>query len=93
MIRLPHIGWNALSPHGGAWRGGILDGVIPGSSMYFVHSFAAQPQNRECILATCDYEGIEICAGVRIGNAYGFQFHPEKSGPVGLQAIANFASL
>ena len=91
--KIPHVGWASLEPSGEGWEGTIFDGVTPGSTCYFVHSFAAQPQDPNVKLATCDYNGIEICAAVRTGNVYGVQFHPEKSGPVGLEIFGNFLRL
>lgn len=93
--KIPHIGWNALIPAAGdePWRGTILDGIEPGAGVYFVHSFAAEPAEECRRLADCDYDGISISAVIRDGNAYGCQFHPEKSGPVGLRIIENFMGL
>ena len=61
-----------------------------GESCYFVHSFMAMAKNREHLLAECDYEGITIAAAVRRDNITGLQFHPEKSGAVGLSLLAQF---
>ena len=91
--KIPHIGWNRLTPpngNAGRWQGTILDCVEPGSSVYFVHSFAASPQDEAHKLANTDYDGCPISAVIRHGNAYGCQFHTEKSGPVGLGIINNF---
>ena len=93
--KIPHIGWNRLFPldDGDSWKGTILDGVEPGSSVYFVHSFTAQPQEDSHRLADTDYDGCRISAVIRHKNAYGCQFHCEKSGPVGLRIIENFLKL
>ena len=95
--KVPHIGWTAIRPPGGAsgdwWRGTILDGLEAGVSAYFVHSFTASPTDREARLADADYNGRLISAAVRRGNVFGTQFHPEKSGPVGLAIIENFLRL
>jgi glutamine amidotransferase len=88
--RVPHIGWNALHPANGGWDGTVLGGVAPGSSVYFVHSFAAHPDSESDRLADCDYDGVRIAAAIRRGAWTGCQFHPEKSGPVGLRIIENF---
>jgi glutamine amidotransferase len=90
LHRVPHIGWNALRPANGGWDGTVLGGVAPGSSVYFVHSFAANPQSDSDRLADCDYDGVRIAAAIRRGAWTGCQFHPEKSGPVGLRIIENF---
>jgi glutamine amidotransferase len=93
--KIPHIGWNALlkpSPET-VWEGTILDGVAPGSACYFVHSFTAEPVDDHIRLADCTYNGRCISAALRIGNVYGTQFHPEKSGPIGLHILKNFLAL
>jgi glutamine amidotransferase len=93
--KIPHIGWNALvkpSPDT-VWDGTILQGVAPGSTCYFVHSFTADPADAGVRLADCDYNGRQISAALRIGNVFGTQFHPEKSGEVGLSILRNFMAL
>jgi len=93
--KIPHIGWNKIAPPNSPddWRGTILDGIEPGASVYFVHSFAAQPNDNGHQLADTDYDGVPISAAIRRDNAYGCQFHAEKSGPVGLKIIENFLKL
>lgn len=90
MHKIPHIGWNGLQPAANGWTGTIFEDVEPGEACYFVHSFAAQPSKDENNLAHCDYNGREICAAVRKDNLTGVQFHPEKSGPVGLKILSRF---
>ncbi|MDT8903847.1 imidazole glycerol phosphate synthase subunit HisH [Anaeroselena agilis] len=86
--KIPHIGWNSLAPSSD-WDETILDGINPGEAVYFVHSFTAMPldDNR---LADCYYSGRVISAAIRSGNLYGCQFHPEKSGQIGLKIVDNF---
>jgi len=91
--RIPHMGWAELRPAGAAWEGTILEGVVSGSACYFAHSFVAHPAQAANRLAVCDYNGLTLCAAVRLNNLYGVQFHPEKSGPVGLRILANFLRL
>jgi glutamine amidotransferase len=93
--KIPHIGWTALLKPTPAtdWTGTILDGIAPGSTCYFVHSFTAVPEDDKCRLADCDYNGRRISAALRIGNVFGTQFHPEKSGEVGLRILRNFLAL
>jgi len=90
--KIPHIGWNRLTPASADadWRGTILDGIGPDPAVYFVHSYSAVPDNPRHLLARCDYAGYGISATVRSGQFYGCQFHPEKSGPVGLRILHNF---
>lgn len=90
--KVPHIGWNRITPAGpnGLWHGTILDGLGADASAYFVHSYAAVPADHARLLASCDYDGCRIAAVVRSGALYGCQFHPEKSGPAGLHILRNF---
>ena len=93
--KIPHIGWNALrkpSPEP-RWEGTILDGIPEGAAVYFVHSFTPVPDRTEHRLADCDYDGRVISAVVHKGLVFGCQFHPEKSGEVGLRIVRNFLEL
>jgi len=92
--KIPHIGWNSLSPSETSnWNGTILDNIEHGAFVYFVHSFTAVPANTQNRLADCFYNGRIISAAIQNNNIYGCQFHPEKSGRVGLQIIKNFINL
>lgn len=92
--KIPHIGWNQIFPPSPtAWDQTILADGHPGSSFYFVHSFCAVPEQPEHCVAQCSYDGISLAAVVRKGNAYGCQFHPEKSGPGGLRLLSAFLAL
>lgn len=93
--KIPHIGWNGLTLPGDRenWQGTILQGLSPGVSAYFVHSYTAVPSNPNHRLADCDYDGCCISAAVQADNVYGCQFHPEKSGDSGLGILRNFVSL
>lgn len=86
-LRVPHIGWNALQI---TKDFGILDD-IGNRHVYFVHSYRATPSddNREWVSSTCKY-GDNFIASVRRGNVYAVQFHPEKSGGVGLSVLRRF---
>ena len=87
--KLPHIGWNSLTfPNPSP----LFRGVEPGSYVYFVHTFCALPSHPADVLAVTDY-GVPVTAAVGRGNVYGCQFHPEKSGEVGLQILKNFGEL
>jgi len=88
--KVPHIGWNELRSPGADWNGGLLRGVAPGSTVYFVHSYTAHPEDETQRVADSDYDGCRISAVVRSGNLHGCQFHPEKSGEVGLAIVRNF---
>ena len=89
QLKLPHIGWNSLSfPNPSP----LLAGVEEGSYVYFVHSFCAVADDPKTVIARTDY-GVPVTAAVQKGNVYGCQFHPEKSGEVGLQILRNFGGL
>jgi glutamine amidotransferase len=93
--RVPHIGWNHLiEPQAGrTWDKTLLEpfGTV-GPAVYFVHSFAAQPSNDDDRLADCDYGGHRISAMVKRDNVTATQFHPERSGTVGLRMLKEFLS-
>ena len=88
-LKLPHIGWNSLSFQNDA---PLFRGLPQGAWVYFVHSYCAVPEREEDVIARTDY-GASVVAAVRRGNVYGCQFHPEKSGEVGLQILKNFGEL
>ncbi len=93
-IRVPHIGWSPLlrPVHmNGEPAGTFLAGSDFGASVYFVHSFAALPDEATDTLAEVDYGGHRVMAAVARGNIMGSQFHPEKSGKVGLAMLRRFA--
>jgi imidazole glycerol-phosphate synthase subunit HisH len=91
--KIPHIGWNRLLPCSGAWDRTILNGIAQGTEVYFVHSYTAHPADEALRLADADYDGCRISAAVRKDRVYGCQFHPEKSGPAGLQMLRNFVEV
>lgn len=91
--KIPHIGWAELAAVSVDWRSTILAGIDPGAACYFVHSFAAVPESEQNLLAVADYDGLALCAAVKNGNIYGVQFHPEKSGEVGLRILNNFLNV
>jgi glutamine amidotransferase len=96
MQRVPHIGWNhlVLPVHERGWRGTFLqsfEGTRP--AVYFVHSYAAQPDDDTDRLADCFYGGHRICAAVRRNNVMATQFHPERSGEIGLSMVRGFLTL
>lgn len=93
--KVPFVGWNSLvQPRRHTnWDNTVLSGIGPGSEVYFVHSFTAVPTDESNRLADCQYDGVVISAVIRAGNLYGCQFHPEKSGPIGLKIIRSFINL
>jgi imidazole glycerol-phosphate synthase subunit HisH len=93
--KIPHIGWNNLVLPQGIenWKGNLLQEISPGESVYFVHSFMAVPNNPKHCIANCLYGEISVPATIGRDNIYGCQFHPEKSGEVGLKILHRFLSL
>lgn len=86
--KIPHIGWNALSFK---QDDPLFRYIKDGDHVYFVHSYYAR-NCEDSLLATTEY-GAELTAAVAKGNIYGCQFHPEKSGAVGLNILRGFADL
>ena len=88
-LKLPHIGWNSLNivnPNP------LTAGLSDGDYVYFVHSFCAKVKNSEDLALTTDY-GTTATAMIARGNVFGCQFHPEKSGPVGMTILRHFGEL
>jgi glutamine amidotransferase len=81
--KLPHIGWNQVSSG--------EDGELNEGYFYFVHSFVAQPANSDDVAATSSY-GEEFAVVVKSGNIWGTQFHPEKSGPAGIDFLGSWVN-
>ena len=87
--KIPHMGWNALNIVESHREKGLFTGIPRDSYVYFVHSYHALPKDRAIISSTCFY-GEEITASISAGNIMATQFHPEKSGDIGLKIIHNF---
>ncbi len=88
QYKIPHMGYNELEMN---VESPLLQNINQGDCVYFVHSFMANT-NSENVSAYCDY-GVKVPALVKKGNVHGAQFHPEKSGEVGLNILRNFAKL
>ena len=93
--KVPHIGWEGLLPAGGRadFAGTVLSGVRPGGECYFIHSYEAKPADEADRLADAMYGGRRVYAAVQRGNVVGTQFHPEKSGPVGLAILEGYLGM
>ncbi len=93
--RVPHVGWNILLPQAPNtdFSGTILAGIRQGEEAYFVHSYEAKPTDAKYRLANTIYGGREVCAAAQNNNVIGCQFHPEKSGEVGLAIIKEYIRL
>lgn len=88
-LKIPHMGWNSLSIKQGAK---LFQGLPEQSYVYFVHSYYLKAKNENEVAATTHYSTL-IHASVEKDNIYACQFHPEKSGDVGLAILRNFAAL
>ena len=89
-LKVPHMGWNNLEFTNGECP--ILKDIPQRADFYFVHSYVICPEDKSVIKACADY-GIKVPAVIQKGNIFACQFHPEKSGAVGLQILKNFANL
>lgn len=87
-LKIPHMGWNSINFNDSK----LFRGVKNNSYFYFVHSYHAMPTDKNIIIATADY-GEKITAAVESENIFATQFHPEKSGDVGLQILKNFIEM
>ncbi len=86
-LKIPHMGWNEVAvtrPHP------LLAHLQPGDRFYFVHSYYPWPEHPNDVFAVCEY-GITFPAAIGRDNLFAVQFHAEKSGPLGLQLLKNFA--
>ena len=88
-LKIPHMGWNSLLP---APRGRLFAGLGTEPFVYFVHSYYLDAADKGIVTAQAEY-GTTIDAAVEYGNLFACQFHPEKSGAVGLRLLQNFAQL
>jgi glutamine amidotransferase len=89
FVKVPHMGWNTLRI---VKQNEILDGVDDEAYVYFVHSLYPVPIDKEIVCAQTDY-GTTFTSAIAAKNVYGTQFHPEKSGDIGLKILKNFAML
>lgn len=86
-LLVPHVGWNRVHV---TQQHRLFDGINADAYVYFVHSYYVALDDEADLLATCDY-GQRFAAALVKGNVMGVQFHPEKSGDVGLKLLDNFA--
>jgi len=87
--KVPHMGWNEVRQ---VRESPLFDGIADGAFFYFAHSYFTEPADAAVTIGVTDYGGDFACAVGR-DNVFGTQFHPEKSGPVGLRMLANFCRL
>ncbi len=88
-LKVPQIGWNQLEIQK---KSRLLKDIQNKSFCYFVHSFYVEPSDKKIITAITDY-GIDFCSAIELRNIFGVQFHPERSGEVGLKILKNFIEI
>ena len=88
-LKVPHMGWNEVRFRA---EHPVLNGVLDGTHFYFVHSYIADPADDSVVAGTTSY-GVEFCSVAAKDNWIAFQFHPEKSGAVGLRLYQNFVRM
>ena len=88
-LKIPHMGWNSLHLQN---DGRLFRGIEQNPYVYFVHSYYLKAEEEETVKATTEYS-VNIHASVEKDNVFACQFHPEKSGDLGLQILKNFAEL
>ena len=91
-LKVPQVGWNTISspstrPVG--WNGTVLENIPDREFMYFVHSYYVQPESRDSIVAVTRYGDLEFCSAIQRNNLFACQFHPERSGPIGMHVYEN----
>lgn len=92
--KIPYIGWSALTrPADAHWGGSPLQAVSEGSCVYLVHSYHVVPDRHEHLLAQYSCGGHDVTAAIGTGRIWGCQFHPEKSGKIGLSVLGSFLEL
>ena len=88
-VQVPHMGWNRVSL---LREHPVFQGVPSGSYFYFVHSYFPEPEDPSLVLGETEYS-VTFCSALARGNLIATQFHPEKSGPLGLRLYENFVRL
>lgn len=99
-LKVPHVGWNRIFPVEATngkelaskrWRDGPLQTLPSGAFMYFVHSYYVRPEDPSVVVASARYGDVAFCAAVKRENIFACQFHPERSGALGLEIYRSFA--
>lgn len=93
VIRVPQIGWNRIyhtSKNRLNWQRSPLKALKNKDYMYFVHSYYVKPQDKSVIVSYTNYSGFEYCSSIIKDNIFAVQFHPEKSGPRGIEIYRNW---
>lgn len=85
-VKVPHMGWNTLNM---VQKNELFDGIAEGTYVYFVHSLYPVPKDKKIVCTQTEY-GTTFTSAIASKNIYGTQFHPEKSGDIGLKILKNF---
>jgi imidazole glycerol-phosphate synthase subunit HisH len=88
-LKIPHMGWNQVNQK---FSHPLFEGIPDGSNFYFVHSYYGDPDDKSIVAAETNY-GISFCSAIAKGNLVASQFHPEKSGELGLKVYENFLKM
>jgi glutamine amidotransferase len=89
-VKIPHMGWNSLQM---ATPTSVLAGIPQDEYVYFVHSYYVAPDDATLAATTTEYAGFRFTSSVTRGKLFACQFHPEKSGAMGLKMLKNFGAL
>ena len=92
FVKIPHIGWNTINKRNIDWKNSFLNNIKEDSFVYFVHSFFVAPENKNIVLSQTTYGENQFCTSIIKENIIATQFHPEKSGELGLKIYSNFKS-
>jgi glutamine amidotransferase len=88
-LKVPHMGWNQVTQR---FSHPVFNGIPDEANFYFAHSYYVEPDDKSLVAGETEY-GIKLCSVIAQGNLVGTQFHPEKSGQVGLRFYDNFIRL
>lgn len=88
--RVPNVGWRSITP---SRRSSAVDHLTPGDMVYFAHSYAPDGCDEDVVAASMSFNGRQVVAALQQGVLVGVQFHPERSGPVGLSVLERFVRL
>ena len=89
-VKVPSIGWNSIFKKDRDWTKTYFNGLNINSKMYFVHSYYVEPEQSQSILSLSKFDKVAFCSAISHENIFATQFHPEKSGNLGLKIYSNF---
>lgn len=93
-LKTPFIGWSHLNcPPDVHWEGSVLESISGKQAVYLIHSFQFTPDSQSNMLGTYQYGGHNVTAAIVKDNIVGLQFHPEKSGKIGLRILSSFLKI